>query len=269
MPDFIIRGNDTIKTYNLLVEQYLQDHEIVKSDKLFGLSFREGASFNCWRGYQAIYKIERDSLCLVDITNCGERWTGKIDTAASEKKMKAIFGDKLVNGKVFIDWFSGAISFPLTNKILRWDGVFYTIYENERVFSIVKGKILNVKDVNNYEDDPDAIDRRYNSKISDVLFRQLKKVKWENIKKFDCSDRYLVTIGKNGRVSKVIMPRYPIQDSIDKYWDKDEYQYCINNVFKALQNLKFDIIKDKGIPIPENVYIEIWFISRKKIEKLD
>ena len=50
MPDYIIYKNDTIVTYNLLVEQYLQKQEIVESEKLFGLSFRNGASFNCWRG---------------------------------------------------------------------------------------------------------------------------------------------------------------------------------------------------------------------------
>ena len=125
IPDYIIYKNDTIVTYNLLVEQYLQDNEIIQTDKLFGLSFRDGASFNCWRGYQAIYKIDNDSLFLVDMINCGERRNGKIDTAASAQKMKAVFKDKVVNGKVYIDWFSGDISFPLkvpSNKVLRWDG---------------------------------------------------------------------------------------------------------------------------------------------------
>jgi len=62
---------------------------------MFGLSFRDGASFNCWRGYQAIYKIDNDSLFLVDIINCGERRSSAIDTAASAQKMKAILKTKL------------------------------------------------------------------------------------------------------------------------------------------------------------------------------
>jgi len=269
MPDYIIYKNDTIVIYNLLVEQYLQDHEIIQSDKLFGLSFRDGATTNCWRGYQAIYKIEKDSLFLVDMINCGERRSGKIDTDASTQKMKAVFKDKVVNGKVYIDWFSGDISFPSkisTNKALRWDGVFYIIYEQETVIGISNGKVLNVADVNNYEDDPKAIDRKDKGKLSDLLFKQLKKVRWESIDKYDCSDKYLVTIGEDGKVSKVIMPEYPTQDSIDKYWDKDEYSYCIKNVFKALQKLKFDIIKDKGKPIAEDVYFEIFLDSKRKIE---
>jgi hypothetical protein len=155
MPDYIIYKHDTMVTYNLLVEQYLQDNEVVQSDQLFGLSFRDGALVNCWRGYQAMYKIDNDSLFLVDMINCGERTTGKIDTAASAQKMKAIFKDKVRNGKVYIDWFSGDISFPVktrANRVLRWDGVFYTIYEQETVMNIANGKVRNVADVDNYED---------------------------------------------------------------------------------------------------------------------
>jgi hypothetical protein len=266
MPDYIIYKGDTIATYNLILEQYFQKLEKPDQGKLFGLSFCNGASFNCWRGYQAIYKIDNDSLFLVDIINCGERGSRKIDTAASAKKTKGIFNSKVVNDKVFIEWFSGDISFPLNDKVLRWDGVFYTIFERQTVVKISDGKILKVEDVENYEKVLKAIDRKDKSKISDILFKQLKKVSWKNIDKFDCSNKYLVTIGKDGKVSKVTMPAYPTQDSIDKYWDKDEYSYCINNVFKALRKLKFDIIKDKGKPISEDIYFEIWFDSRRKIE---
>jgi hypothetical protein len=269
LPNYIIFRGDTIATYNLILELYFQNQGTTDHGKLFGLSFRDGASLNCWRGYQAIYKFDNDTLFLADIISCGERRSGKIDKAASAQKMKTIFNDRFINGKVYMDWFSGDMSFPLNNqnnKVLRWDGVFYTIFEKETVISITNGKILNIADVDNYEDNPKAIDRKDKSKLSDILFKQLKKVRWKSTDKFDCSDKYLVTIGEDGKVSKVIMPEYPIQDSIDKYWDKDEYNYCINNVFKALQKLTFDIIKDKGKPISEDVYFEIWFDSRRKIE---
>ncbi len=266
MPDYIIYKGDTIATYNLILEQYFQKQGRPDQGELFGLSFREGATTNCWRGYQAIYKIYNDSLFLVDIISCGELRNAKIDKIASVRKMKSIFNSKVVNGKVFIDWFSGDISFPLNNKVLRWDGVFYTIFEKETVVSISDGEILKVEDVDNYEKVPNAIDRKDKHKLSDLLFKQLKKVRWKNIDKFDCSDKYLVTIGKDGRVSKVTMPAYPTQDSIDKYWDKDEYNYCIDNVFKAMRKLKFDIIKAKGKPISEDVYFEVWFDSKRKLE---
>jgi len=271
MSDYIIFKGDTIATYNLILEQYLQRRDTAKTEKLFGLSFRNNTngsfSFNCWRGYQAIYKIDNDSLWLVDIINCGERRTGTINKAASIEKMKEIFGDNFIGDRIYINWFSGNLNFPLSNKVLRWDGVFYTIYEKETVIDIAFGKVMSMENVDNYVDNPKAIDRKSKDKISDILFKKIKKAKWINIDSIDCSEKYLVTIGKDGKVSKVTMLGYQSADTIDKYWEIDEYNYCINTIFSALKKLEFDLIKDKGKPISEDVYIEIWFDEKKgKIE---
>lgn len=264
LPDYIIFKGDTLVTYNLLIEQYFQLQAKPDEGKLFGLSFREGSSFNCWRGYQAIYKIDNDSLFLVDIIYCGERRNGKIDKAASVEKMKEIFKDKFLNGRVYINWFSGDMKFPLTNKVLRWDGVFYTIYEREKVITISSGKVLTTEDVENYVDDPKRINRKDKNKVSDILFKKLKKAKWKNKEDFDCSEKYMVTIDENGNVSKVRM--LYSQEELEKYFEKDEYYFCINKVYNALKSLKFDIIKDKGKPIAEDIYIEIWVEDNGKLE---
>ena len=271
MPDYIIFGKDTIATYNLILERYLEKKDAVPTEKLFGLSFRNRSdgsfSFNCWRGYQAIYKIENDSLFLVNIINCGERTNGKINDTTSAQKIKEIFSDRVKNNRVYINWFSGDINFPLNNKVLRWDGVFYKIYEHEKVISIAFGKVLTIMEVDNYVKIPKAIDRRDKSKISDILFKKIKKAKWIDIDSIDCSEKYLVTIDSEGVVSKVTMLGYQSSDSIDKYWEKKEYNYCINTIYNALKKLKFDIIKDKGKPMAEDIYIEIWFDDKKgKIE---
>ena len=264
MPDYIIYGKDTIATYNLILEQYLQSQNPESTEQLFGLAFRDGDTFNCWRGYQAIYKIENDSLFLVDIINCGELRNGKINKTQSLDKIKAIFGDKFKNEKVFIDWFDGYLNFPLTNEVLRWDGVFYKIFEREKVMTISNGLVEKVADFDNYIDDPKRIDRRNKEKISDILFKELKRAKWKNKNDFDCSEKYLVTINENGNVSKVRM--LLDEEEIEKFYDRDEFDFCINNMVNALKNLKFDIIKDKGKPISEDIYIEIWIEDNGRIK---
>jgi len=264
MPDYIIHKKDTIATYNLILETYLHKQETSDTDKLFGLSFRDGSSFNCWRGYQAIYKIENDSLYLVDIIICGELINYKIDKIQSDEKMKSIFKEKFKNGKVFIDWFSGDINFPLTDKILRWDGVFYKIFEKEKVINISNGLINNIEDVENYIDDPKRRDRRDKNILSDILFKKLKKSNWKNSNDFDCGTEYLVTIDENGNVSKVSM-LYK-DEEIKEYYENDEYNFCIEKIFNSLKSLKFDIIKDKGKPISENIYIQIWQKENGKLE---
>jgi len=266
MPDYIIYGKDTIATYNLILENYMQRLDTPKIDKLFGLSFRDPSSLSsstgCWRGYQAVYKIENDSLFLVDILNCDELENGEINKVRSAEKIKAMFGCRFIGGRVFINWFSGSISFPLTNEVLRWDGVFYKIYEKEKVFDISNGLITKVEDVDNYIDDPKRIDRRDVSKISNLLFKKLKRIKWKNINVFDCSYAYLVTIDENGNISKV-RTQYS-NEKIEK--DCEENRFCTNIIFNALKSLKFEIIKDKGKPISDDIYIEIWIEDDCKIE---
>ncbi len=265
-PDYIIYKNDTVATYNLILEQYFQSKDTLAEEKLFGLNFRDGATFNCWRGYQAIYKIENDSLFLTDIIECGERLRGKLNKSLSNKKMATIFGDKLRSSKVYIDWFSGDLNFPLNNKVLRWDGVFYTIYEKETIVNISSGRVLNIENIENYIDDPKSIDRRDKSKISDILFEKLKNNNWKKADDCDCSEKYFVTINESGKISKVTMIGYETDEKIDENWERNEYNYCIRTIFKTLKKLKFDIIKYKGKPTSEDIYIKIWTKDDGEIE---
>lgn len=262
IPDYIIYKGDTIPIYNLILEKYFQ--KIEKSDKgsLFGLKFRDGASFNCWRGYQAIYEIENNSLYLKNIIDCGER---KINKSASENRMNEIFGNKVINGKVYIDWFSGDFTIP-NGELLRWDGVFHKTFEKEILIKVNNGKVREISKVENYIDDPKRINRKYGDTISKVIFNELNKLNWNNKKDFDCSEKHLVTIGKSGEVTKVVMPEYQTKKEIKEFWERNEYNYCLKTVLKGLKDLKFDILKKKGKPIEESVYLEIWIEDNGKLE---
>jgi len=271
VPDYIIFKNDTIATYNLILELYLQNKN-PEEDKLFGLSFRntlgsEGMSFNCWRGYQAIYEIENDSLFLSYIIECHS--IRKIDKELSDKNLRALFGNQVKNNKVFVDWFSGDISFPLKsedkqNEIIRWDGVFENIFLFETLISIKKGRIKYIKEIQNYIDNPSRINRRQNDKISKILFEKIQNYKWKKLEDFDCSETYRVRINKKGRIDLVEMNLS--KDEIKNFYERGEYQHCIRSMKKALKGLKFDIIKRRGKPIEEYVYIEIWFEDDGSIE---
>lgn len=269
MPDYIIFEKDTIPTYNLILEQYLQKKK-TNEDKLFGLSFRGSENFgvptNCWRGYQAIYEIIDNKLFLTKIISCGElRDKSKINVAESQRKMKEIFDDKVENNGVLIDWFSGEINFPQKikkNKQIRWDGVFYRIFEYETVLDFQNGKLTKQEKVNNYEKISGGIDRKNKDKVSNKIFKKLKKQKWE--KESDCSEKYLITIGENGKISNVKMT-YSEQE-IKEYFENDEYNFCINKIKNALSKMQFDILKDKGKPISEVIYIEIWQEENGKLK---
>ena len=120
------------------------------------MNFREGASFNCWRGYQAIFMIEDNSLWLEQITSCNEYYyTDSIDLKKSKRRILEIFGDKVVNGKVLVDWFTGDLSISKPDrKLLRWDGVFVRTFEEEILIQFEKGEIKNIVEIENYTDEP-------------------------------------------------------------------------------------------------------------------
>lgn len=272
VPDYLVYKNDTIPTYNLLVEKYLQTRKDDK-DRLFDLSFRnsidgtEGTSLNCWRGYQAIYKIENDSLFVSAIIDCHSLEYKK---EVPKNYIGKLFGEKVKNGKVFVDWHSGNISFPAKrkdNKEIRWDGVFERTFMHETAIKVENGKVIEISEQQNYIDLKSGIDRLERDSISNVLFNSIKEYKWTKLDKFDCGERYTVVIGKKGKVTNVVMTDYQTEELIKEYWDtKREYNHCVKSVKKALSELQFDILKRKGEPTEEKVYIEIWFKEDGTIE---
>lgn len=266
LPDYIIYKADTIPVYNLILEEYLQKKEAPSQGNLFGLEFRDGASSNCWRGYQAIYIIENDSIFLKEIIGCGELRSGDpIDQEASQKRLIDIFGQQVIKGRVHLNWYSGEFSLPKGN-LLRWDGVFHKTFDKETLVQVEGGRVKSVLEIKNYEDAPNRLNRRYDDKVADIIFQELEKIKWKNIDKFDCSESYLITIGTDGRVSRVTMADYQTREEVKENWDRNEYNYCIRTIRKGLQGLKFDILKMNGKPIAETILVEIWMEDDGKLE---
>ena len=156
VPDYSIIGKDTLPIYQLILEDYLHSIEHrVDIDSLFGFSFRDDlvygiASTSCWRGYQAVYSLENDSLFLKYIIPCNSlRKLGADDIDSSNKQVLKVFQDKVKNNKVFIYWFSSEFAIP-KGKPIWWGGVFTTIYDNEELYSIRKGILVDKHIVNNY-----------------------------------------------------------------------------------------------------------------------
>jgi len=264
IPELLIYKNDTIPIYNLIIEKYPSENKTnilgESQGQLFGLEFR-GGSFNCWRGYQGVYKIENDSLFVVGMKPI----SGILDFEGSEtgreigenELLKNVFGSKLINGKIFVDWFSGNINIK-NGDLMRWDGVFVRTFENEKSFLIKKGRIKDVFNAQNYIDLPNGINRRFDDNISDEIFKELGKIKWKNLHEYDCSENYEFTIGKNGKIREVQMAQYKSKEEIKEFWDRKEYNYCMKTIKNAVRNMQFDLIKSSGKNIEETVWLEIW-----------
>ena len=91
---------------------------------------------------------------------------------------------------------------------------------------------------------------------------------WENIPSELISEsgisENIFSIIENGKISNVRMT-YSNEER-KEFYEEDEYEYCISKVRNALTGLQFDILKDKGKPISEDIYIEIWQEKNGKLE---
>ncbi len=263
LPDYLIYKGDTLVVYSLILENYFNSINSIDKGEIFGLKFREGASFNCWRGYQAIYEIINDTLFVKGIIDCGERYSKEeINTKESNEKLKLIFKNKFKNDRVLADWFTGEFSLP-KGDVLRWDGVFYKSFEKEVLVSIKEGKVVNTFEIENYIDFPNRANRRYNDKPAILVFNKLKLLNWKELDDKDCSEEYLIIIGENGTIEKVSMYAYK-EEEIKDFWELGEYNYCIRSIKDGLKDLKFDIIKVRGKKVEEEIYLELWYDPAKK-----
>ena len=66
------------------------------------------------------------------------------------------------------------------NKILRWDGVFYKIFEYETVLGFQNGNLISQGNVKNYAKIKNGINRKDKSKVSKIIFEKLKKKNWKS-----------------------------------------------------------------------------------------
>ncbi len=74
----------------------------------------------------------------------------------------------------------------------------------------------------------------------------------------------MVTIDESGKVSKVEMTYN--EKELNDYFERDEYNYCVESIYNSLKIMQFDILKDKGVPTSERIFIEIWFDKNGKLE---
>lgn len=273
MPDYLIYKNDTIAVYQLILENYFNKIRATDNGKLFGLSFRDNSSTSCWRGYQAIYIIQNDSLFLTHILSCGEFRNNKdrLDITGSDNKIKQIFGNKAYNNKVYINWYSGDISIP-RGEILRWDGVFSRTYYKEEMLSFKKGLLSKSKLVDNYIALPNAIPRHFSKEkyyadskhITDTIYSIIRKEDWKILSDCDCDNRYLIVINGKGRIREIKLISSLSKKENDEY--EKELKKCISKFKHLLKNLQFDIVKWNGKPYKEKIVFEIFYTVEGKLE---
>jgi hypothetical protein len=255
-PDYLIVGKDTLSIYFLPLNEL---DSISKKEFNRNLNYESNEpsfSFNLWRGYQAFWKIENNKLFL----------TGFKDNPHSASILKATFGKKYVNGKVFADWFSSYLVVG-KDKLLKWDGIFSRTYYKEDFFEFKKGELKNRSLIENYIKMPNGISRLEDNQklITDTIFNKIKNLDWKKLSDCECDDKYWMTINDKGKINSIAFVAFGDSKKEIQQFEK-EHKRCIRKIQKQIKDLQFDVIKWNGKPYAQKFTFEIFYTVEGNLE---
>ncbi len=239
IPDLLLYEKDTLDLFNNPLTQYFEkfgkrDIPGVKNDC---------HSSACWRGYQATWLLQNDSLFLVRITSCCNYPDGP-----TEGDLKAMFGKKIV----FASWYNGTLRIPRGEIWDYADMGYNATYEYEERLHIESGKLIG-KDIHSNVDwiQYQIMEKKLNEKIQDLSdtlkYYISKNINWEKLDDtyFMCDDFYLLEYSRDGKLSHVELGTNYIDSNStlgDKIFEYRANSKCSRQIRKAIKELTLHFI---------------------------
>jgi len=232
MGEFLIIGKDTFEFHNDPLADLDEDTygSFLKSIECTKDYKEISRCLYTVKGYQGVWKIQDSTLYLVDLSAYSN----------PRKIFKKVFPDKYKNGEVLADWFTSQILIP-RGDILRYnDFGEVTSYLKEELMYFKSGQLINRVLVDNYVDLDNGISRLDQEKLRDTL-----KVMIKSFDRPKIVAGYYITINSDGKISDI--------DFYGLFSDNKLWQDYFKEKMKDYQ---FDIIKEKGVPCKETIFIE-------------
>lgn len=172
IPDRLIYNGDTLLIFANPLEQ-LYDNESIRPN-FFGKN--EGCETTaCWRGYVAEWLIFEGNLYLTGIRSC----CYYEDSIKAD--LKELFGEKLINGKVKADWFSGKIIAPQGELLYYIHMGYESLYERELELDFSNGKLIGIKTYDNSKSRQSEFSQKP-EKLKEFIY---SNINWRTLPKFD------------------------------------------------------------------------------------
>lgn len=241
LPDLLIYKGDTIPIYANPLEQL---YEKSSSHPNFFGSKHECTSTSCWRGYYAEWEIINNAIYLTGIFSCCE------EHRETKADLKALFGEKCINGKVKAVWVTDTFISP-QGKLLHYVHMGYgSIYEKELEFQFKEGKLLGIKSYDNSKSRT-SIYKEDHKKLLKFIDRQIN---WSILPKNKGKIRVFVQFSANinGLIDRVEVIR-----GYDKDFDKEAIR-----IVKSIP--QWNILYSHGKFIRMNYILPVIFNYEKK-----
>lgn len=203
IPDFLIYQGDTLAIYSNPLEAYFEK----KGGRAMGeIDFEKGSHCTAlWRGYVGTWKIENDSLFLVSIET----------DYCSNNPIEIDIANEFGSNRIFADWVSFEVINPFGKQIKYIHQGYESVYEYERGFEFVEGKL---KTINNYDNSrsKESVYAREPKILHKFLY---DNINWELVESQKLSGKISVIarfrIGENGKPTELEIMR-GVNPQIDK-----------------------------------------------------
>lgn len=128
--DIMVLEEDTVIIATTPLEQYFKK----KGERTIAGKSLNMCHTALWRGYEAIWKLENDSLFLIGLQIC-----------SGFEEIEVDLSKEFNSNKVFADWFSSTVK-TYEGELLQYVHMgFMSIYEGETYYKFRKGKLKRVK----------------------------------------------------------------------------------------------------------------------------
>ena len=102
-----------------------------------------------WRGYVATWSIVGDKLYLSNIDSWFCLPTIKTETGCRQVTIGDLFGNDVVDGKVYASWVSDKLRVPDGKELKYVHSGYASIYERDLIFDVVVGKVVKQEIIDN------------------------------------------------------------------------------------------------------------------------
>jgi len=197
IPDRLIFKGDTISLFDCPLEYY-PERDLINPRSLFGGS---GCFYTaCWRNYIATWKVENDTLFLMEIRNAcypadmdyvEVSLQSGADTLGKEfADLKTLFPGRYHDGKVLADWVNRKMISPQGRMLYYIHDGFASVFEKELEFTFQNGIMTETRE---YDNSKTRISK-YTSD-TDLLMEFIRSsINYENVPRPEKEIRVVVSI---------------------------------------------------------------------------
>lgn len=277
--DLLIVEKDTFPIFSNPLEPYLEQKGVRYFPELEGCG-----STACWRGYRAIWTIERDSLYLLAIQSCHK---GPFCQNTKDANLKIMFGPKCKNDRVFASWFSGTIRQPLGELVWYVHMGYGSIFESDNFYEITNGNIEKEYKIDNLVPDSTRLPISDRDTVCELLFGMIeRRFDWKNIQLTEYDTITSLDIdfifSRNGKFKRArnsfdYFQREPEDNFFKriqlKYWTYTDPDYWLGRrVTRRINKVVKDIPKVEKLKIdgkPTHLTVRLWLKFDFKAQKIE